>query len=1041
MKRKQKSEYDLYSGSWLLAPGSFFVLAIVTTLAMTPSDIQVSNTLVDPALFQDLQYRSVGPHRGGRVTAVAGVRTQPGTFYMGATGGGIWKTTNYGILWEPVSDGQISTGSIGAIEVSDSNPSVLYAGTGSDGIRSNIIIGKGVYKSTDAGRTWTFAGLKDAGQIGSIVVHPTNPDIVYVAAIGNPFGANPERGVFRTKDGGRTWQKVLFINPGTGFSSVAINWSNPNELYAGAWRVERKPWTIISGGPAATGGIYKSTDSGDTWTRLTQGLPQDLIGKVDLDVARSRPSVVYAIIEAPGEEGGVYRSDDSGATWKLTSSDASLRVRPFYFNNIDVNPKNENEVWVNSLALQKSIDGGRSWTNVRVPHIDTHGIWFNPDNPKVFIQCNDGGANITQDGGRSWSSILNQPTAEFYMVDVDEQFPYRIYGPQQDNSTVIVPSLPPVSWSLDSPIQLWTRGPGCETGQIRSNPNGTIIYGVCKGEFGRYNVDTGQEKHYWIYPQNRYGHNPKDMTYRFVRQSPIEISPHDPRVIYHGSQYLHRTTDDGVTWQTISPDLTANEPDKQVISGEPITRDITGEEVYSAIYAIKAARLERGVIWTGSNDGPVYLTRDDGKTWKNVTPKDLPPGGRVQTIEDSPHRKGSAYLAVYRYMLDDWQPYIYMTSDYGATWTRLTDGRNGIPVDWPTRVVREDPDLEGLLYAGTEFGMFVSFDRGKHWQPLQQNLPATPVTDIKVHRKDLVISTMGRSFWIMDNVTPLQQLAAIRSNKASSFSSAQGLNPNIPVNLFQPREAYRMRYAPLGGRADLPEYPMSGAHIDYYFTTAPTAQVRLSIVDSAGRLVRSFSSGTSASAPADTPGMGGRRFSGSVITMPPRKTGMNRFVWDLRHFGPEGAGGGPLAVPGKYQVKLTAGKGSDTKTLEIKMDPRVLADGVTPADLQEQMDFSLKVRDALTEARRLSNRIRDARERMREDAAATQKLKELWDKVVTAGGIYPQPMLIDQFSNIARMIGQADQRIGKDAFARYDDLMKEMSAIKTEVDRITSGTR
>jgi photosystem II stability/assembly factor-like uncharacterized protein len=1024
---------------------SLGLMATITVLLLTYSAITQTrlaaqsnpNPLVSPSLYQDLRWRSIGPHRGGRVTAIAGVRTQPSTFYMGATGGGVFKTVNYGITWEPVSDGQIATGSIGAIDVSDSNPNVVYVGTGSDGIRSNIIIGKGVYKSTDAGKTWTFLGLKDAGQIGAVVIHPTDPDLVWVAAIGNPFGPNAERGVFRTKDGGKSWQKVFFINDRTGIASLAINWEHPNEIYAGAWRGERKPWTIISGGPASEGGIYKSTDGGDTWSKLSNGLPQNLIGKIDLDVARSKPSVVYALIEAPGNEGGVYRSDDSGATWKLTNSDAALRSRPFYYTNIDVNPKNENEVWVNSLSLLKSSDGGKSWTSVRVPHGDTHGIWFNPDNPNIAIQCNDGGANVTQDGGRSWSSILNQPTLEIYMVDVDEQFPYRVYGPQQDNSTLIVHSLPPYSWG-PQPEQTWIQGPGCETGQIRPQPSGKIVYGVCKGEFGRYNTETGQEKHYWVYPQNRYGHNPKDMKYRFVRQSPIEVSPHDPKVVYHGSQYLHRTTDDGVTWETISPDLTANEPDKQVISGEPITRDITGEEVYSALYAIKESRLERGVIWTGSNDGPVYVTRDGGKTWKNVTPKDLPPGGRVQTIEDSPHRKGSAYLAVYRYLLNDWQPYIYLTNDYGATWTRLTDGKNGIPSDWPTRVVREDADVPGLLYTGTEFGAFVSFDQGKHWQTLQQNLPATPITDIKVHRQDLVISTMGRAFWIMDNITPLQQIAAGLSSQRAAATGDQGIAPNAQAYLFQPRAAYRMRYPSSGPRPDAPEYPPPGAQIDVYFAAAPTEEVKLEILDANSRLVRSFMAGPARPEAEPPQGMRGGRFGGAAARLT-KKAGMNRFVWDLRHPGPDGAGAGPLAVPGRYQVKLSAGSWSQTRWLEVKMDPRVAADGVTLADLQQQLDISLKVRDAISEARKLANRLRDAREKLKGDAAASKKLEELWSRVVTASVIYPQPMLIDQFSNISRMINQADQKVGRDAFVRYEDLMKEMAAIKTALEAIAGA--
>jgi photosystem II stability/assembly factor-like uncharacterized protein len=746
----------IFAAATLGALGPFTNADSVTRLLAQSTD----NTVVDLKAYQDVRWRSVGPHRGGRSTAAAGVRTQPNVFYMGTTGGGVWKTDNYGITWVPVSDGQIATGSIGAIDVSDSDPNVVYVGTGSEAIRSNVILGRGMYKSTDAGRTWQPAGLKDVGQIGQIKVHPKNPDIAFVAALGNPFGWGPERGVYRTKDGGKTWQKVLFINDQTGVVSLAINWSNPNEIYAGAWRAQRRPWTIISGGPAAEGGVYKTTDGGDRWARVASGFPDDLIGKVWVDIAQSNPKVVYAQIEAKGAQGGLYRSSDSGATWTLMNSSARIRARPFYFNKVYASPKDENEVYVTELGFHRSTDGGKTFTDVPTPHGDDHVVWLNPDNPKIMIETNDGGANITQDGGRSWSTQMNQPTAELYMVDADEQFPYRLYAPQQDNSTYYVANVPPFAWGPDQPTQTWFQASGCESGQIRPTPDGKIIYGDCKGEFGRYNVETGQEQHYWVYPQQRYGKNPKDMRYRFVRQAPIEVDANNPKIVYAGSQYVHKTIDGGIHWTRFSPDVTANTAEGQVTSGEPITRDMTGEEVYAALYSMRSSRREPGVFWTGSNDGPVWVTKDAGKTWKNVTPKELPPGGRVHTIEDSPHRKGSAYVSVYRMYLNDFKPYLYMTNDYGEHWTLLTPGTNGIPADQPMHVVREDPEQEGLLYAGTLEGAYVSFDQGKHWQTLQQNLPATPVTDFKVHHGDLLASTMGRSFWIMDNVAPLRQIAA-----------------------------------------------------------------------------------------------------------------------------------------------------------------------------------------------------------------------------------------------------------------------------------------
>jgi photosystem II stability/assembly factor-like uncharacterized protein len=994
--------------------------------------------------YQDLRWRSVGPHRGGRVTAIAGVRTQPCTFYQGATGGGVWKTTTCGHLWEPTGDGQIATGSIGAIAVSDSHPDIVYVGTGSAAMRSNVIIGRGMYRSADAGNSWQFIGLRDAGQIGSVIVHPTNPDVVWAAALGSPFGPNEERGIFKTTDGGKTWRKVLYVNSETGGRVVAINWSNPDELYAGMYRGFRKGWDIISGGPATEGGIYKSTDGGVTWAKLANGLPRTLVGKIDLDVARSRPSTVYAMVEAPGEEGGLYRSTDSGASWTLVNSEARLRARPFYFHYVDVNPKNENEVWVNELRLWKSGDGGKTWVAVDTPHGDNHGIWFNPDDPATFIQCNDGGANVTRDGGRTWSSIYNQPTGEFYMVAVDEQFPYRLYGPQQDNSTIILPSLPPSASSSDRPEQLWTQGPGCETGQIQPRPDGSVVWGVCKGEIGRYDTVTGQEQHYWVYPQNRYGHDPDDIRYRFPRQSVIAVSPHDPKVVYHASHVVHVTRDEGLTWEVISGDLTAREPDKQIVSGTPITRDVTGEEVYSSIYAMVESRLEKGVLWVGANDGPVHVSRDGGKTWRNVTPPGVPPGGRVQNIEDSPHRKGSAYIAVYRYLREhDLRPYIFRTDDYGTTWTRLTDGGNGIPVDHPTRVVREDTSVPGLLYAGTEFGAFVSFDNGARWQSLQQNLPATPVTDIRVHRGDLVVSTMGRGFWIMDDVTPLRGIAArLPAGTAAGTAGAAGggstgsrvaFSSERPEYLFEPRVAYRHRYAASARRADWPEYPPAGARIDYWLKE-PADAVSLTIADGTGRVVRTITSDAPPSGASEGQGMRGARRGGAAATRLPARVGGNRVVWDLRHAGSPGGGEGPLVAPGRFEVRITVSRRGGTTTLsaplEVRVDPRVAAAGVTQADLEEQADLLVRLRDAIGESRQLSGKLRTAREQAKDDAGRVATIDKVLARLVTASGPYPQPMLIDQFSNVARMLGQADQKPGKDAWDRYRDLARELDAVK-----------
>ena len=1040
-----------------------------------------ANVVVNPNTYQDLRWRSIGPTRGGRSTAAAGVRSQPNVFYMGATGGGVWKTENFGVSWVPVSDGQIPTGSIGALDVADSNPTVVYAGTGSEAIRSNVIVGRGVYKSIDAGKTWQYAGLKEVGQIGQLKIHPKNPDIAYVAAIGQPFGWGPDRGVYRTRDGGKTWQKVLFINDQTGVVSVAINWSNPNEIYAGAWRGQRRPWTIISGGPAAEGGVYKTTDGGDHWSRVSSGFPDDLIGKVWVDVAQSNPKVVYAQVEAKGAKGGLYRTADGGSSWTLVNSSQALRARPFYFNKVFVSPKDDNDVWVSELNFHHSTDGGRTFVNVNTPHGDNHVVWFNPDTPRIFIETNDGGANITQDNGRSWSSINNQPTAEMYMVDADEQFPYNIYGPQQDTGkNLTVPSFPPTAWGPDDPIQLWLPAPGCESGQVRPIPSGKIVYGDCKGEFGRMNVETGQEQNFWINPQQRYGKLPQDMMFRFVRQSPIEIDAHNPNIVYHGSQYVHKTIDGGVHWTRFSPDVTANGPEGHVISGEPITRDMTGEEVYAALYSMRSSRLEPGVFWTGSNDGPVWMTRDNGKTWKNVTPAGLPPGGRVHTIEDSPHRKGSAYVSIYRMYTNDFKPYLYMTNDYGAHWTLLTDGANGIPSDQPMHVVREDPEQEGLLYAGTLQGVYVSFDQGRHWQTLQQNLPNTPVTDFKVHHGDLIASTMGRAFWILDNVSPLRQIAAsvmkptrtqttdnpagvaqaFRPASDVALASMQVHGPILddPSNsgpprkplpvvrpairpfdgsnvfLFTPAPAYRVHYQAATGRPDQPEYPAAGARIDYYLAS-PAGEVKLEILDAVGKVVRSYSSEARA---AGAGGRGGRRGGGLPSTLP-IKTGMNRFVWDLRYAGgPAGdgegggfGGGGPLVAPGAFKAWLTAGGVTKTEPFAVKIDPRIARDGTTVADLAAQTAFALKVRDALAEARAVQARVRQALDARRGDQA---KLQSTWERLTTKGGPYEDQMFVDQLNNVNRVISEADQKVGASAIERFNQLMKEWAALKADAE-------
>jgi photosystem II stability/assembly factor-like uncharacterized protein len=998
-------------------------LAFARPLAQAPA---MKTADVDPALLQGLKYRLVGPSRGGRVTAVTGVPSEPRTFYMGVASGGVFRTTDAGATWVPVTDGKVPLGSVGAIAVADSNPKIVYLGTGSDGVRSNVSTGRGVYKTTDGGETWTFAGLYGAGQIGTVRIHPTNPDIVWVAANGDIFKSNDERGVFKTVDGGRTWRKVLFVSDAVGAMDVELQPGNPDVVYAWMSRLERKPWTIISG--SHDGGFYKSVDGGERFTRITAGLPSELIGKGNLAVTAAKPDRIYALIEAkPG--GGFYRSDDSGQTWSLVNTQGSLIQRPFYYTTLGADPTNADVVYAGAEGFFKSTDAGRSFTALRTPHGDNHDIWINPKDGNVMVQANDGGANVSTDGGRTWSSQMNQPTAEIYGVWVDRQFPYKLYGAQQDNSTLIISSVAAPFNTAD-----WRGdGPGCETGPILPHPaNPNIVYGSCKGQFGVMNLETGQEKNYWIGGQSLYGNPASDLIYRMQRVSPMATSPHDPEILYYGSQYVHRTRDRGVHWERISPDLTANPSCCQGISGEPITRDITGEEFYSTLYAITESPLEKGVIWTGANDGPFHVTRDNGKTWTNITPKDLPagPGGRVQFIEASPHRKGSAYYAMYRYLLGDYQPYLYRTDDYGKTWTRLTDGKNGIPADWPTRVVREDPDREGLLYAGTEFGMFVSFDNGAHWQSFQLNLPNVPITDIKVHQKDLVVSTQGRAFWILDNITALHQISPQTATTA--------------VTLFKPRDGYRTRVSP----ATL------GPIVDYRLAAAPPGPVTIDILDSKGAVVNSYNS--DAPPPAGRGGRGGRGGAAEPVDpdmlegrtegrgrgggAPPRVTktaGFNRFVWDVRHQS------GLVAPPGAYQVRLKVGDIVQTQPLTVRLDPRVAADGITEADLREQFDHNVRMRALVTDAAAIVTRIREAQTRLRDAAGAeaetAERVEAIASKMLTEPVRYGKPGLQAHITYLAGMTTAVDQKIGRDAVERYQVLRKALDAVRVELDQVLGG--
>jgi photosystem II stability/assembly factor-like uncharacterized protein len=793
-------------------------------------------------------------------------------------------------------------------------------------------------------------------------------------------------------------------------------------------RIERKPWTIISG--SREGGFYKSTDAGETFTKIVSALPNELIGKGNLAVTAANPNRIFALIEArPG--GGFYRSDDAGQTWtNLPSPQAqgAMIQRPFYYTTLGADPGNADIVYGGAEGFFKSTDGGRSWTTLRTPHGDNHDIWVHPKDGNILVQANDGGANVSLDGGRTWSMQMNQPTAELYGVRLDNEFPYRLYAAQQDNSTIIISSqAEPFANDFNA------DGPGCETGPILPHPRDPdVVYGSCKGQYEWMNMQTGQAKRYWIGAQSLYGNPASDLILRFQRVSPMATSPHDPEVLYYGSQHLHRTRDKGVTWETISPDLTAKPACCQGISGEPITRDITGEEFYSTLYAITESPHEAGVIWVGSNDGPFHVTRNHGKSWENITPKDLPEGGRVQWIEASPHRRGSAYYAVYRYLLGDYQPYIYRTDDYGKTWMRLTDGKNGIPADWPTRVVREDPDREGLLYAGTEFGMFISFDNGAHWQPFQLNLPHVPITDIRVHRKDLVIATQGRSMWILDNISALHQIDA----QASAST----------VRLYAPRDGYRTR---TGAQ-------FVGPTFEYYLPAEPAGEVKIEILEN-DALVNVFTSSAPAPGGAGRGGRGGRGGGGGAgaAAQDPdaammegragrgrggagggarvtKHAGLNRFVWNVQH--QNGLG----APPGDYVVRLTVDGKAHSQPFTVLIDPRLAAEGLTAADIREQFEHNTRMNAMVAEVNQLVGRVREAQKKFGADpnSVMARRVDAIAAKLLTEPVRYGKPGLQAHISYLSGMTRSVDQKVGGDAIARYAVLRKELDAVRAEADQL-----
>lgn len=860
---------------------------------------------INPRLYQAMHWRNVGPFRAGRTSAVAGRADQPMTFYAGASGGGVWKTVDAGRTWHNISDGFFDVGGIGAIAVAPSDPNVIYVGTGEASIRGQTTSpGDGVYKSTDGGKTWVHIGLAETRHIASIAIDPRNADVVYVAAQGTPWVPSTQRGVYRSRDGGKTWRRVLFVNGTTGAHDLSIDPRNPRVVYAAMWDHRRRPWIIRSGGPGS--GLWKSTDGGDHWRRLTRGLPKRM-GNVGVSVSPVDPDRVYAMIEAV--HGGVFRSDDSGATWKRVNGDAGIRDRGWYYTRIFADPVQENTVYVLANSIVRSTDGGTTFNQVRNPHGDNHDLWINPHHDRIMVESSDGGAFVTLDDGRTWSSDLNQPTGQFYRVFADRSFPYRIYGGQQDWGTVALRSR-----TLHNGIGLrdWHGVGGGESAQISMNAaDPRLVYATgILGGITEYDQRTGQIRDIQPYPYFAGFRPPKDLEYRFNWSPPVLVSQHDPKAIYFGAQKLLESTDRGLTWRAISPDLTRNDVSRQGTDGGPISIEGAGGETYGTITYIAESPRVAGLLWVGSDDGLVHLTRDGGRHWENVTPPGLK-DGQVESIEASPHDPARAYVAASRYKFGDLEPMIFRTGDYGHSWQRIV---HGIPPDQFVRVVREDPARDGLLYAGTESGAFVSFDDGKIWQPFQLNLPSVPVTDLKIRDNDLVASTEGRGFWILDDLAALHQLDA-KVARASMY-------------LFEPRRAYRLDHhfgLPQPGRN-----PPDGAIIRYEFAKAPDTHahpVVLEILDSQDRVVRRFASGpVRHQAPSLVKGV-------EKLPPPPpvpAKAGMNAYVWDLRvaPYTPVSdtiryVSQVPYRVaPGIYKVRLSYGDRSATRRFEVVNDPR-----------------------------------------------------------------------------------------------------------------------
>jgi len=1020
-------------------------VALLTTAATTTTAFCFAAAF-DPSVFANLQWRSIGPLRGGRSITSAGSTSRPLEYYFGAVGGGLWKTIDGGVTWRPVTDGQIHSSSVGAMAVSDSNPDVVYIGMGETELRGNIMQGDGVYKSTDAGKTWTHIGLGDSQAVSRIRIHPGNPDVVYVAAFGHPYGRSQERGVFRSKDGGKTWHKVLYRDDHSGAVDLCLDPHNPQVLFAAIWDANRTPWSLTSGGPGS--GLFKSTDGGDHWTEITRnaGMPSGIIGKIGLAVSGADSSRVYAIVES--ENGGVFVSDDAGTTWKQVSDDRRLRQRAFYYSRIYADPKTKDTMYVLNTSFFKSTDGGKTYRLVPTPHGDNHDLWIAPDDPNGMVESNDGGANVSTNGGQTWTG-QQYATAQLYHVATTRDVPYHVCGAQQDNSTICVSSQAGGRGGRGATV-MYSVGGG-ESGYIAPHPaNPNLFYAGSQGALlTRFDRRSNYTRDIQVYPLFFSGESAGSLKERWQWTFPIVFSPLNHDLLYTSSQHLWKTTDDGHSWQQISPDLTRGDPTTLADSGGPITHDQNGPEIYGTIFTIAPSHKEADTIWTGSDDGLVYITRNAGKNWTKITPPGMPDFGRVSLIEASPTTASAAYVAVKNYQQDDRKPYIFRTSDYGKTWTKMT---SGIPENDFVHAVREDTVRRGLLFAGTEHAIYVSFDDGVQWQSLALNLPDTQVSDLVIEGNDLVIATHGRSFYVLDDITPLRQL--------------QPSMVTEDLHLFRPAAAVRN---------------VSSARIDY-FLKQPADKVQIEILDAQGNLVRAYTgsveqdrnrsggrggrSGVAAAGEqeggAESGGEEGGGFGGrGAPPAVPRKAGINHFSWDQRYPGAKTFDGmimwgatpnlGPLAVPGPYQVRLTVNGKSVTERLSLEKDPRV--DIVTLADLSEQFKLALQVRDKTTEANEMVILIREIYKQMdaclkkNRDAALKTALDDFRKKLsLVEGAVYqvrnrssqdPLNFPIQLNNKLAALESSIERGDGKPTSASYivfKELSAQLAVEKTRLD-------